>query len=233
MQWCVLSVPWRDASPGGTVRHRDGGAAQSFPRARKGFSAIRRQARYRALRCLQTHQTLLSAGGGFHLRSVLHDAPFMRWKRNFASIGVGFWRPAVAEFAAVAPHGMQQNGELSGDTNHGLLVAAPPLDRETPGLERRPALAAHEQPASRFIEHGAHFVVAWREMRPSQSTLVPDWKRFGVRPKYAPTLRDRAKRPGSSIAVRNASAVTGPMPGTPINRRLTGSQTATWTTSVC
>jgi hypothetical protein len=31
-------------------------------------------------------------------------------------------------------------------------------------------------------------------MRPSKSIDVPDWCRLGVRPKRAPTVRDRAKR---------------------------------------
>ena len=42
-----------------------------------------------------------------------------------------------------------------------------------------------------------------REMCPSLSTDVPDWMRFGVRPKWAPTVFDLAKRTGSSMAERH------------------------------
>lgn len=38
---------------------------------------------------------------------------------------------------------------------------------------------------------------------------VPDWCRFGVRPKCAPTVRDRAKRKGSSTPTLNERAATG------------------------
>src|SRR5262245_27286596 len=41
---------------------------------------------------------------------------------------------------------------------------------------------------------------------------------------YAPSKADLENRRGSSIAVQNASAVTGPTPGTVIKRRHTGSR---------
>src|SRR4051794_27768211 len=49
-------------------------------------------------------------------------------------------------------------------------------------------------------------------MWPSQS-VSPDWWRFGVRPRNAPTLRDFRNLAGSSIAVMNAKAVKTPTPG--------------------
>jgi hypothetical protein len=48
---------------------------------------------------------------------------------------------------------------------------------------------------------------------------VPDCHRLDVSPKYAATSRERLKRDGSSTAVRNASAVTGPTPGIAMKRR--------------
>jgi hypothetical protein len=52
-------------------------------------------------------------------------------------------------------------------------------------------------------------------------------------PKYAPTLRERAKRAGSSMAVWKKSAVTGPTPGTPMTRWQTASRTAICATTLC
>jgi C4-dicarboxylate-binding protein DctP len=46
----------------------------------------------------------------------------------------------------------------------------------------------------------------------------PDWKRRGVRPKYAATVREDLKRLGSSTAALNVNAVTGPTPGMDIKR---------------
>ncbi len=48
------------------------------------------------------------------------------------------------------------------------------------------------------------------------SIEVPDWGRRGVRPKRVPTIRDGAKREGSSIATLNDGAAIGPTPGTTI-----------------
>src|ERR1700750_3011097 len=49
-------------------------------------------------------------------------------------------------------------------------------------------------------------------MRPSHS-VSPDWWRFGVRPRNAPTLRDLRNLAGSSLAVMTAKAVRTPTPG--------------------
>lgn len=51
------------------------------------------------------------------------------------------------------------------------------------------------------------------EIRPLISTS-PDWYRFGVRPRNAPTSVDRLNRLGSSMVVTNASEVIAPTPGT-------------------
>ena len=50
-----------------------------------------------------------------------------------------------------------------------------------------------------------------------------DWKRRGVRPKCAATVREDLKRLGSSTAALNVSAVSGPTLGMDIKRRQTGS----------
>jgi hypothetical protein len=55
----------------------------------------------------------------------------------------------------------------------------------------------------------------------------------GVRPKWAPSNEAFRNRRGSSTAVRYASAVTGPTPGTLINRQQTGSDFATASTCRC
>src|SRR5271167_1445209 len=50
------------------------------------------------------------------------------------------------------------------------------------------------------------------EIRPVQSTSPEAWRR-GVSPKYAPTLLERGKRLGSSIAAQKAKALIAPIPG--------------------
>jgi hypothetical protein len=88
-------------------------------------------------------------------------------------------------------------------------------------LTRSSRLAAASQCASRTATSPCLLI------RPSKSIDVPDWCRFGVRPKCAPTVRDRAKRRGSSTPTLNDRAATGPTPGTVIRRRQTAS---CWTT---
>ncbi len=55
-------------------------------------------------------------------------------------------------------------------------------------------------------------------MPPDQS-ISPDCHCLGVRPKWAPTLRDFENRDGSSTAAAYVSATSGPTPGTVIRRR--------------
>lgn len=88
-------------------------------------------------------------------------------------------------------------------------------------LTRSSRLAAASQSASRTATSPCLL------MRPSKSIDVPDWCRLGVIPKWAPTVRDRAMRWGSSTPPLNDRAATGPTPGTVIKRRQTGS---CWTT---
>ena len=56
-------------------------------------------------------------------------------------------------------------------------------------------------------------------MRPELS-FSPDWKRRGVRPKWAPTVRELLKRAGTSTAALKLSAVISPTPGILRNPRL-------------
>jgi DNA invertase Pin-like site-specific DNA recombinase len=57
-------------------------------------------------------------------------------------------------------------------------------------------------------------------------SFSPDWKRRGVRPKCAPTVRELLKRAGSSTAALKLSAVISPTPGMPMNRTQTSSSWA-------
>src|ERR671912_1205717 len=61
---------------------------------------------------------------------------------------------------------------------------------------------------------------------PPVTSVSPDWYFLGVRPKCAPTARDRPNRPGSSTAEVKVIATRAPTPGTVINRR----QVASWRT---
>src|ERR1700745_1064693 len=63
------------------------------------------------------------------------------------------------------------------------------------------------------------------EIRPDQSISPEAWRRV-VNPIYAPPLRDRLKRVGSSIVALKQSAVIGPTPGTVINLRTCTSRRA-------
>ena len=54
-------------------------------------------------------------------------------------------------------------------------------------------------------------------------SISPDWKRRGVRPKWAPTVRERLNRLGSSTAALNVNAEMAPTPGTVMSRRQMGS----------
>src|SRR3954454_10121007 len=56
-----------------------------------------------------------------------------------------------------------------------------------------------------------------------ERSISPYWYRLGVSPKWAPTAREWAKRPGSSTALLNARAMIGPTPGAVISRRQTAS----------
>src|SRR5215217_4679718 len=56
---------------------------------------------------------------------------------------------------------------------------------------------------------------------PPVTSVSPDWYRFGVSPKCAPTALAVRNRPGSSTAVLNVIATSAPTPGTVISRRQT------------
>ena len=61
---------------------------------------------------------------------------------------------------------------------------------------------------------------------PPVTSVSPDWYFFGVRPKWAPTARDRRNRAGSSMAEVKVTATKAPTPGIVISRR----QTPSWRT---
>src|SRR4051794_35582608 len=56
---------------------------------------------------------------------------------------------------------------------------------------------------------------------PPVTSVSPDWYRFGVSPKCAPTASAVRNRPGSSTAALNVIATSAPTPGTVISRRQT------------
>src|SRR4051794_40537765 len=56
-------------------------------------------------------------------------------------------------------------------------------------------------------------------LTPPVTSVSPDWYFFGVRPKWAPTARERRNRAGSSTADVNVIATRAPTPGTVITRR--------------
>src|SRR3954470_13158202 len=66
-----------------------------------------------------------------------------------------------------------------------------------------------------------------------ERSISPDWYRLGVSPKWAPTAREWAKRPGSSTALLNARAMIGPTPGAVISRRQTASSRTVRSTWRC
>jgi len=53
---------------------------------------------------------------------------------------------------------------------------------------------------------------------PPDQSISPDWNRRGVRPKWAPTVRESLNRAGSSTPAAYVRATSGPTPGTVISR---------------
>jgi hypothetical protein len=96
-----------------------------------------------------------------------------------------------------------------------LAIRSPHARNADHVLTRSRRLAAASQSASGTATSPC-FVI-----RPSKSMDVSDWCRLGVWPKCAPTVRDRAKRRGSSTPTLNQRAATGPTLGTVIKRRQT------------
>src|SRR5262249_28988089 len=67
---------------------------------------------------------------------------------------------AEAELGLVAPHAVQDDGELAGDGDAGSRHAAPLCDLHAPGAQARPFAAAHEQPGGCLVERRAGELVA-------------------------------------------------------------------------
>ena len=65
-----------------------------------------------------------------------------------------------AELGAVAPHAMQDDGELAGDCDPGPRHASSLGNPHAPGAKGRPFLAAHEQRVGCLVERGAGALVA-------------------------------------------------------------------------
>ena len=91
------------------------------------------------------------------------------------------------------------------------------ISRTPQAFRLRPGDRAHQHGVGGRVEGRAHVGVAGVEMRPGLS-FSPDWKRLGVSPKWAPTVRELLKRAGSSTAALKLSAVISPTPGTPMKR---------------
>lgn len=129
-------------------------------------------------------------------------------------------RPASAWLAAgspterpVAPHCVHDHRQLARHGDTALAVAGAFGDRVAPALFLAPALKARHQLRRRLVERASHISIAGLLYATLTSTEVPDCQRREVSPKQAATSRERRKRDGSSIAVMNESAVTGPTPG--------------------
>jgi hypothetical protein len=68
---------------------------------------------------------------------------------------------------------------------------------------------------------------------PPVTSVPPDWYFLGVRPKWAPTLRGRRNRAGSSTAEAKVTATGAPTPGTVISRRRVASPRTIASTARC
>ena len=67
---------------------------------------------------------------------------------------------AEAELGFVAPHAVQDDGELAGDRDAGARHAAMLGDLHAPGPQARPFAAAHQQGVGGLVERGAGEFVA-------------------------------------------------------------------------
>jgi hypothetical protein len=153
---------------------------------------------------------------GFNRSRCVTLAPKPTWK----SVPLTHIRcriPASLRATAVIAHNMLDR----------LAIRRPHARNADHFLTRSRRLAAASHSASRTATSPCLLI------RPSKSMDVPDWCRLGVRPKCAPTVRDRAKRRGSSTPTLNERAATGPTPGTVIKRRQTASCWITCRSTLC
>lgn len=128
-------------------------------------------------------------------------------------------RPDRRHRTAVAPQCMHDHRQLARHGDAGLAVAGALGDRLAPALDLVGALEARHQSRRRLVERAPHVRVAGlrdasldvdRRARLPASRGQPEVGRD--------VARERRKRDGSSIAVMNESAVTGPTPGMPMKR---------------
>ena len=81
--------------------------------------------------------------------------------------GPSVWLFAPAEFGAVTPHAVQDDGQLASDGDLGAGHAAALGDLHAPGAQRRPFAATLEQGVGRLVKSGSgQFVAA-----PADSSL--------------------------------------------------------------
>ena len=92
---------------------------------------------------------------------------------------------------------MQDYADLARQGDLGPFHPTPFGDIHSPALQRRETRDARQEDIGRFIERGAHHLVADAVMPPVTS-VSPDWYFFGVNPNKAPTALDFPIRVGSS-----------------------------------
>ena len=107
--------------------------------------------------------------------------------------GAGFL--TETELGRIAPHAMQNDGELAGNSDPSSRHTAPLGHVHAPCSEARPFLAEHEQRMSCLIEGCAgEFVAASADL--ALNVRLTRLIASGVKPRCAPTSLDRRKRSG-------------------------------------
>lgn len=138
---------------------------------------------------------------------------------------------------------MKNDRDAAGDSNHCDFATAPLRELGSPCSQPcRSATVHHDHcpsgdlakpnlPRGVAARHNAR--LRWTSpalVIPPDTSRSPDWLREGVRLTQGPTRFEERKRFGSSIAARNVSATTAPIPGIVMRRWQTGSSQANWRT---
>lgn len=92
---------------------------------------------------------------------------------------------AEAELGLVAPHAVQDDGELAGDSDASARHAAPLGDLHAPGAQARPFAAPHEQRVGCLIEcRAGEFVAtaAYLALDVRFAGLITPWRQAERRP---------------------------------------------------
>lgn len=95
---------------------------------------------------------------------------------------------------AAQPDAVQRHGELARQGDLRPPETPPRREAHRPRLRRAPAPAVMDQRVGRLMEGASP-----ARLIPPDRPVSPDRRRRGVRPKWAPTSRDLAKRCGSSM----------------------------------